>query len=154
MKLKQELREVRARWETLSLYEKFEQLVVSIISLLIAVIVAVATWQLVLNTVVLLRSHAVNPANYEVFQAVFGMIFTVLIALEFKHSLKVVLHHGDVVKAKSVVLIALLALVRKFIILDVYTATPGLIAALAGAVLALGVVYWLIREQDLEGNHQ
>jgi uncharacterized membrane protein (DUF373 family) len=148
MKLKDELREDRTRWRTLEVYEKFEQLVVTVLSFLIAIIVGVATWHLVLNTASLLRSHAVDPAKYEVFQTVFGMIFTVLIALEFKHSLQVVLHRGDVLKATSVVLIALLALVRKFIILDVYAVTPSLVAALAFAVLALGIVFWLIREQD------
>jgi uncharacterized membrane protein (DUF373 family) len=77
------------------------------------------------------------------------MIFTVLIALEFKHSLLVVLRNpASVVQRRSVILIALLALVRKFIIVDVHTATPGLIAALAGATLALGLVYWRVRDQE------
>jgi hypothetical protein len=51
------------------------------------------------------------------------------------------------------VLIALLSLVRRFIILDLYQTAPGLIAALAGAALALGIVFWLVgnyepREED------
>jgi uncharacterized membrane protein (DUF373 family) len=51
------------------------------------------------------------------------------------------------------VLIALLALVRRFIILDLYQTTPSVIAALAGAALALGVVFSLVgsyspREKD------
>jgi hypothetical protein len=46
------------------------------------------------------------------------------------------------------VLIALLTLVRRFIILDLYQTTPGLIAALAGAALALGIVFWLVGNRD------
>jgi uncharacterized membrane protein (DUF373 family) len=42
------------------------------------------------------------------------------------------------------VLIALLALVRRFIILDLYQTTPSVIAALAGAALALGIVFSLV----------
>ena len=41
----------------------------------------------------------------------------------------------------------LIALARKFVILDP-EASPGKIAALAGATLALGATYWLLRERD------
>jgi len=44
-----------SRWKTLSIYEKFEQLIVSILTWIIAVIVAVATWQLILHTVGMIR---------------------------------------------------------------------------------------------------
>ena len=44
-------------------------------------------------------------------------------------------------------LIALIALARKFIILAPDT-RPATIAALSEALLALGVVYWLLRERD------
>lgn len=43
--------EWNSRWKTLSIYEKFEQLIVSILTWIIAVIVAVATWQLIVHTV-------------------------------------------------------------------------------------------------------
>ena len=73
------------------------------------------------------------------------MVLTVLIALEFKHTLLVVRHHRRaIVQVRAVVLIALLALVRRFIILDLYQTTPSVVAALAGAALALGIVFWLV----------
>ena len=40
-------------------------------------------------------------------------------------------------------LIALIALSRKFVILDL-DAEPSKVAALAGAALALGITYWLV----------
>jgi uncharacterized membrane protein (DUF373 family) len=91
----------------------------------------------------------VNPADPQVFQGIFGMVLTVLIALEFKHTLLVVKHHRRaIVQVRAVVLIALLALVRRFIILDLYQTSPSVIAALAGAALALGVVFWLVGSHD------
>jgi uncharacterized membrane protein (DUF373 family) len=73
------------------------------------------------------------------------MVLTVLIALEFKHTLLVVKHHlRAIVQVRAIVLIALLALVRRFIILDIYQTPPGMIAALAGAALALGLVFSLV----------
>jgi len=140
-----ETAELRAKWQTLSLYEKFEQTVVSVLTLVIAGIVTIATWQLLLHTLQLVGSHVINLADSQVFQSIFGMVLTVLIALEFKHTLLVVKHHRRaIVQVRAVVLIALLALVRRFIILDLYQTTPSVIAALAGAALALGVVFWLV----------
>ena len=52
-----------------------------------------------------------------------------------------------IVQVKTVVLIALLAIARKFIILDPASA-PMQIAALALALVALGSVYWLMRQRD------
>jgi uncharacterized membrane protein (DUF373 family) len=77
------------------------------------------------------------------------MIMTVLIALEFNHSLLGVLERRhSIVQVRTVVLIALLAISRKFIILDLKEAQPALLLALGAAALALGAVYWLVREQD------
>src|SRR6201996_7188345 len=75
-----EFTDLRAKWQTLSIYERFEQTVVSVLTLVIAVIVAIAAWQLVLYTLKLIESHVVNPADPQVFQGIFGMVLTVLIA--------------------------------------------------------------------------
>jgi uncharacterized membrane protein (DUF373 family) len=47
-----------------------------------------------------------------------------------------------------VVLIALLAIVRKLMIIDVSATEAEQRFALAAAILALGTVYWLVRDQD------
>jgi uncharacterized membrane protein (DUF373 family) len=54
----------------------------------------------------------------------------------------------NVVQIRSVVMIALLAICRKVIILDLTETDASHILALAAAILALGVVYWLIRDSD------
>jgi len=144
-----EFRDLRSKWRTLSLYERFEQTVIAVLTLVIAAIIADATWQLLLHTIQLVESRVVNPADSQVFQSLFGMVLTVLIALEFKHTLLVVRHHRRaIVQARAVVLIALLAVVRRFVILDLYETAPSVIAALAGAALALGIVFVLV------GNHE
>jgi uncharacterized membrane protein (DUF373 family) len=77
------------------------------------------------------------------------MIFTVIIALEFKRSLLVVAErrHG-VVQVRTVVLIALLAVVRKLMIIDLSTTDAQQLLALSAAIVALGSVHWLVRDQD------
>ena len=76
------------------------------------------------------------------FQAIFGAIFTVIIALEFKRSLLVVAERQEsIVQVRTVILIALLAIVRKLIILDLASTDALQLFALAAAILALGAVY-------------
>jgi uncharacterized membrane protein (DUF373 family) len=139
-------------WHVMTLYERFEQLVAIVLSALIAIIVLVVLVQLVRVVVVLLVTQSLNPLAPETFELVFGMIMTLLIALEFKHSIiKVALRQQHIIQVKTVLLIALLALARKFVVLEA-GANPAKIAALAGALLALGVVYWLVRERDDGGE--
>ena len=53
--------------------------------------------------------------------------------MEFKHSIvRVALRRSSIIQVKTVVLIALIALSRKFVILDSGATAAGTIAALAG----------------------
>jgi uncharacterized membrane protein (DUF373 family) len=148
MRVKEEFTEAQRRFGLLSFYDKFEHIVILILTVLIAVFIVFAIWNLALKIFLSIASSTFDPTDYTVFQAVFGMIFTVIIALEFKRSLLVsVERHHSVVQVRTVILIAMLAIVRKLLILDVGHATEELFA-LAAAIIALGAVYWLVRDQD------
>jgi uncharacterized membrane protein (DUF373 family) len=149
MNLKEELAAARDGWMLMTLYEKFEHAIILILTGLIALVVALAVWNLLLKVGVSIVSSGFDPTDYAVFQALFGTIFTVIIALEFKRSLLVVAErrHG-VVQVRTVILIALLAIVRKLMIIDLTATDAQQLFALAAAILALGGVYWLVRDQD------
>ncbi|HIE9334010.1 TPA: phosphate-starvation-inducible PsiE family protein [Klebsiella pneumoniae] len=137
----------RAQWAVMTFYERFEQVIALVLSAVIAVIIVVSLLQLMSIVFTLLILDAFNPLDHKVFQTVFAMIMTLLIAMEFKHSIvRVALRRDSIIQVKAVILIGLIALARKFVILDP-EASPGKIAALAGATLALGVTYWLLRER-------
>ena len=146
--LRDQVTEARTRWKLLTLYQKFEHAVIIILTGLISLVVALAVWNLVLKILVSITSSGFDPTDYAVFQALFGMIFTVIIALEFKRSLLVVAERRfGIVQVRTVVLLALLAIVRKLIILDLATTEAAQLFALSAAVLSLGAVYWLVRDQ-------
>jgi uncharacterized membrane protein (DUF373 family) len=141
--------ETRRNWPLMTVYERFEQIVTLILSLVIVVVIGVAIVQLVIGVVPLVIGGALRPLEHHTFQALFGMMMTLLIAMEFKHSIiRIALRRESIVQVKTVILIALLALGRKFIILDTTTTEAPTIAAVAGATLVLGIVYWLLRERD------
>ncbi|MBC7146473.1 MAG: phosphate-starvation-inducible PsiE family protein [Thioclava marina] len=134
----------------MTLYERFEQAAIVVLTGIIMIIIVSALWQLIREVGLRLLLGGLDPLDYRTFQAVFGMIFTVVIALEFKRSLLVAVERRfGVVQARSIILIALLAIVRKFIILDLSETEASKIGALAATVLALGLVYWLVRDQDM-----
>ena len=137
------------RWSTMTLYERFEQIIALILSSVIAVIIAISLLSLIKETVYLFLFH-IDPLSHQVFQRLFGMIMTVLIAMEFNHSiLRAVARKEGIIQVKTVVLIAILTLARKFIIIDFESLQAPILVGMGVAVLALGGVYWLIREQNL-----
>lgn len=138
----------RAGWTKMDLYQRFEDLTARVLGAIVSVVVLVSLLQLVRGLFELLVFDAMNPLDHSVFQQVFGMIMTLLIAMEFRHSILQVSLRGDhIIQVKTVVLIAILAVARKFVILDL-SLQPEKIAALSGALLVLGIVYWLMRERD------
>jgi uncharacterized membrane protein (DUF373 family) len=145
-----------ARWRSFSVYQRFEQVVILSLVGLIAIVIVAALWSLALKVLFgLILSGTFDPTDHVVFQTVFGMIFTVIIALEFKRSLLVVAERRDsVVQVRTVVLLGLLAVVRKLLILDLNHTEVGQLFGLVAAILALGTVYWLIRDQDRRRDAQ
>ena len=147
--IRRQVEAAREQWRLMGIYQRFEQVMALALTAVIAVVILAAFANLLRNVFELLVLGALDPLNHRTFQAIFGMIMTLLIALEFKHSiLKVVARDESIIQVKTVVLIALLAVTRKFIILDIKETSAASVAALAGSVVALGAVYWLMRERD------
>lgn len=143
------LSDTRHYWGVMSYYERFEHVVALMLGAVISVVIVIALWTLIQEIFMLMSKGVFEPLDHRVFQMVFGMIMTLLIAMEFKHSiLEVMQRRAHIIQVKTVILIALLALARKFIVLDGATADAATVAALGFALLVLGLVYWLLQERE------
>jgi uncharacterized membrane protein (DUF373 family) len=132
-----------------TLYETFEHIVMLVLTIIIVVLIGFATWHLVLETIGLIMNGELDPTDPQVYPSIFGMFFTVLIGLEFKRSFLIVTSgQTSIVRIRSIILIGLLATLRKFIVLDLKEINVLEMLAVAAAILALGIVYWLVRDQD------
>jgi uncharacterized membrane protein (DUF373 family) len=141
--------QLRAEWAVLSYYQRFEGLVATVLAVVIALIILVALYRLTFSVIAGLLLGVLDPLDPSIFQTVFGEILTLLIALEFNHTLQyVVKRDQSIIQTKVVVLIALLAVARKFIILDLKDVSAGQLLGLAAITVALGLAYWLIRQRD------
>jgi uncharacterized membrane protein (DUF373 family) len=104
--------DVRKYWSVMTLYERFEHLIAIVLSAVISIVILFALLQLIREVYGLLVSKIlITPLDHGVFQVIFGMIMTLLIAMEFKHSiLKVLERQSHVIQAQGVIMIAMLAL--------------------------------------------
>jgi uncharacterized membrane protein (DUF373 family) len=142
-------KQLKERWEVLSWYQRFESGIALVLTFITGLVILVALYRLATSVILGLVLGALDPLDYEVFQAIFGEIMTLLIALEFNHTLQYVGREQSIIQTKVVLLIALLAIARKFIILDLKEVDAGQLLGLAAVTLVLAVAYWLIREHDV-----
>lgn len=132
------------RWKQYATYDRFEHIVTRVIMLFVGVVIV---YSLILAGIELVVDFQLGAdfVEKELLQDIFGSILTVLILLEFNHSIAVALaRKSGVVQVRIVVLIAILVVARKLILLDFKTATLEQLAGIAGVALALGALYWLI----------
>src|ERR1700693_518351 len=82
--------QLRSEWEVLTLYQRFESLVALVLTALIALIIVVSLVRLSVTVVSGLLFGVLDPLDQDAFQTVFGEVVTLLIALEFNHTLQFV----------------------------------------------------------------
>ena len=87
--------------------------------------------------------------DYRAFQILFDRVLTVLIALELARSvLQMAQGEHGLAQVRTVVLIGILAVVRKLILLEVDNTSGMFLLGIAAATLALGLVYALVLEAE------
>ncbi len=143
-------------WKEMTYYERFEQIVSRIVMVLIA---ALIVYLLIFIAVDLFDEfkRGLALADVEALKDVFGSILTILILIEFNHSIALALSkRSGVLQARFVVLIAILVIARKVILLDFGTATFEQLIGISGIAIAFGLLYWLInlRSSDLSPRRE
>src|SRR5688572_2904219 len=105
-----DLKTLKQEWNDLTSYQRFEQVISRIV---MAFIAAVIVYSVVLVAYELAIDFTLGQQflEHEILQDVFGSILTVLILLEFNHSIAVSLKQKTgIIQARIVVLIAILVI--------------------------------------------
>ena len=146
MKVSERWNWVGSQWAILSYYQRFESLAAFVLTIIIGLIIVVALYRLASSVILGLVFGVLDPLDPKAFQTVFGEIMTLLIALEFNHTLQyAVSRQQSIIQTRVVILIALLALARKIIILDIHELNTGEMLGTAAMMLALGITYGIMR---------
>lgn len=139
-----------AVWRELTLYGKFEQVVALVLAGLISLVILATMFDLLREIVGSLWAESYG-GGAEPFHVFFGKIMTVLIAMELNHTIiDVAQRKSHVVQVRTVLLVALLALSRKFIILDLKSVSPLGVFALGFSVVALAGANWILERAAVQ----
>ncbi len=131
------------------IFHRFETLITMGIVVLISVMILAAFWGLIIETSNLVLHGAFDTLDHKAFQSAFGMVMTLLIAIEFNRTIMhAYIEERREAIVKTVVLVSILAVSRQFIVFELNSISPLILAALAFSLLSLGIVYWLIERKS------
>ena len=136
------------RWPKLPSYPQFERMALGSVLVMLAVITVYAIF---FAAVRLLGDLALGTAFLDkaAMQDTFGLLLTIVILLEFNHSIYVALtERTGAIQARIVVLIAILVIARKLMLQDFEALDYEILLGFGGLLLALGALYWLISDGD------
>jgi uncharacterized membrane protein (DUF373 family) len=143
-----DLATLKRQWGDLTAYERFEQIVSRFVMLLISVVIV---YSLIVVSIDLFNQFTLDLAfaDATALKDVFGSILTILILIEFNHSIALALSkRSGVLQARYIVLITILVIARKVILLDFSAASFESLIGIGGLALAFGLLYWLISAQS------
>ena len=141
-------RPYRERWGNLSYYLQFERIALALVMLMLS---AITVYAIVITATKLVGDMLLGEAflDQAALKDTFGLILTILILLEFNHSVYVALtEHSGAIQARILVLITILVIARKLMLMDFTTIESQMLLGFGGLLLALGGLYWLISNGD------
>lgn len=133
-------------------YEWFEQVILGILVFIIAIIII---YSLSLSIITLSYDFTSGFKFMEAgaLQDTFGHILTVIILVEFNHSIVLAIRQrSGAIQVRIVVLITIIVLARKLVLLDYAAASMESLLGLGGLALSLGGLYWLISNGEQRGR--
>lgn len=138
------------KWIELVSYKKFELVALGAVLLMLCLI---AGYMIAALAMQLFEDFLTGPAFAEKssLQDTFGLILSVLIVLEFSHSVDIsISKKTGPVMVGTVILITILVVARKLIFVDYASAGIMTLLGYCIVLLSLGVLYWLIKYSDRE----
>lgn len=136
------------------LFEFFERLISVLLLMGMVVVISLAAWSFLRLTYTVAADPAID-IDYVTFQTLFDRLLAAVIALELARSvLLLVQGHRGLMQVRIILVIGLLAVVRKLILIELEAADPSLLFALAAAVLALAAALAMIIYMDPKRDEQ
>ncbi|ETW13567.1 hypothetical protein ATO8_06041 [Roseivivax marinus] len=126
------------------LYTLFSRLVAVALLLGTAAVVILATASFLRLTVEVAQTDGMQ-IPYTTLQTLFDLLLGAVIAMELAHSVHLMLSGGSIyAQVRIVLVIGMLAVVRKLIVIELETVSGMLLLGLASAVFALGCAFALV----------
>jgi len=129
-------------------YEWFEQIILGIIVIIMSLVIVYSLFVAMITLSGDLAS-GIESMETSALKDTFGLILTVIILVEFNHSIVLAIRQrSGAIQVRIVVLITIIVLARKLVLLDYTTASMETLLGLGGLALSLGGLYWLISDGE------
>jgi uncharacterized membrane protein (DUF373 family) len=136
-------------WKTLT-YERFERAASYVVMFFISIIIVYSLAMMALNIFEDFKL-GMGFLDVELLKDVFGSLLTILILIEFNHSIALsISRRSGILQARTIVLIAILVIARKVILLDFSNTSFEQLLGIGAVALAFGLLYWLINARSAE----
>ncbi|MGF1561068.1 MAG: phosphate-starvation-inducible PsiE family protein [Geminicoccaceae bacterium] len=125
-------------------YSQFERVTATCLLAGMIVVIVLATYSFLRSTVQTALAFD-QVLDYAVFQTLFDRVLAAVIALELAHSVQqMALGKHGLTQVKTVLIIGVLAVVRKLILLEIDQTSGLFLVGLSAAVLSLGAIFALV----------
>jgi uncharacterized membrane protein (DUF373 family) len=127
-------------------YGQFERIISAILLITISIIIVYST-ALMMITLVGDFHAGLHFADQSALKDTFGLILTLLILIEFNHSIvQAIRRRSGILEVRVVILIAIIVIARKLILLDYANTALEMLLGMGGLALSLGALYWLLSD--------
>ncbi len=133
--------------------KKFERIIIYSLIVMMVFVVTLSTIRLGSNIFQEMMKPPKFLLNIEQLFVVFGFFLMILIGLELLESLRAYVSE-DQIHVEVIFTIALIAVARKVITLDLTEVPTGLLYGLAAILLSLGIGYFLIKKAHGNGGRK
>lgn len=134
--------------------KKFKQVVISSLTVMMAVVLFLATLELGWIIVKDVVTPPVLLLEIDELLEIFGLFMLVLIGVELLETIMKTYLAEGVNHAEIVITVAIIAIARKVIILDVKDLSGITLIGIGAIILALSIGYFLVRYTWRGGNHE
>ena len=131
----------------------FEKIITVSLIIMMAVVILLATIELGWIIIKDIITPPILLLDINEMLDIFGLFLLVLIGIELVETIKAYLSER-VIRVEVVIIVALIAISRKVIILDVKELSSLTLIGIAAIILALSAGYYLLKKRSLKDGHQ
>jgi uncharacterized membrane protein (DUF373 family) len=128
------------------LYDQFEMMISAILLIVISAII-IYTTAIMVVTLIADIDAGIHFTDQNALKETFGLILSILILIEFNHSIALAMRRrSGVLQVRVIILISIIVIARKLILLDYAKTGIDTLLGLGGLALSLGALYWLLSD--------
>jgi len=137
----------------MDIFKKFERVMILLLMMMMTVVLILAIFELGWILVKDIISEPLFVLEIDELLELFGLFLLVLIGIELLDSIKTYLTE-NVIHVEVVLVVAIIAVARKVIILDLKKFPSLTVIGVASIILALSIAYYLVKKTHKENDKQ